>query len=67
MGATSGTGYATLLERLGSRTVFNGVRVARSICFCVVFCTSLFVLFHLVIMLFIVFDLRSMITSLVSS
>ena len=51
MGATSGTGSATSLERLSSRTVYNGVRVARSICFCVVFCRSLFVLFHLVIVL----------------
>ena len=33
----------TLLEHLSSLPVFNGVRVAWSLVFCVVFCTSLFV------------------------
>ena len=32
-------------------TVFSGVRVARSLVFCVMFCRSLFVLFHLAIVL----------------
>jgi len=35
----------TFLEHLSSHPVFSGVRVARSLVFCVVFCTSLFFLF----------------------
>jgi hypothetical protein len=41
----------TLPEHLCSSPVFSGVRVARSLVFCVVFCSSLVVLFHLVIVL----------------
>ena len=41
----------TLPERLSSPTVFSGVRVARYLVFCAVFFISLFVLFHLDIVL----------------
>ena len=41
----------TLPEHLGSTSVFSGVRVARSLVFCVVFWGSLFVLFILTIVL----------------
>ena len=34
----------TLYDHLSSHPVFSGVRVARSLVFCVVFCRSLFVL-----------------------
>jgi len=40
----------TLLEHLNSPPVFSGVRVTRSLDFCVVFCTSLRVLFLLFIL-----------------
>jgi hypothetical protein len=49
----------TLPEHLWSPQVFCGVRVARSLVFCVVFCRSLFVLLSF-------FDLRNLITPLVS-
>jgi len=39
------------LEHLCSCPVFSGVRVARSLVFCAMFCRSLFVLFHLSIVL----------------
>jgi hypothetical protein len=41
----------TLPEHMNSPPVFSGVRVARSLVFCVVFCRSLFVLFLLAIVL----------------
>ena len=41
----------SFLDDLSSPPVFNGVRVARSLVFCEVFCTSLFVLFILSIVL----------------
>jgi len=50
----------TLPEHLSSPRVFCGVRVARSLFFCVVLCRSLFVLLSF-------FDLRILITPLVSS
>ena len=53
MGATCGTGVATLSEHLSSLSVFSGVRVARSLVFCVVFCRSLFVTFRLVFVLYV--------------
>ena len=40
-----------LLEHLSSLPVFSGVRVARSLVFCVMFCWSLFVFFRLAIVL----------------
>jgi hypothetical protein len=51
--ATRGTGTATLPEHLSSPTVFSGVRVTRSLVLCVMFCRSLFVLFLLVIVLYV--------------
>ena len=52
-GTTSGTvtGYSS--GALECTMVFSGVLVPRSFVFCVVFCTSLFVLFLLTIMLFV--------------
>jgi len=50
---------------MSSLPVFSGVRVARSLVFCVMFCRSSFVLFLLTIVSF--FDLRLLITPLVSS
>ena len=41
----------SLLEHLGSVPIFSGFRVARSLFACVVFCTSLFIRFVLVIVL----------------
>ena len=41
----------TLPEYMSSNQVFSGVRVARSLVFCAIFCLSLFVLFLLVIVL----------------
>jgi len=40
-----------LSDHLSSPPVFSGVRVARSLVFCVVFCKSLFILFLLAIVL----------------
>jgi hypothetical protein len=60
----------TLPEYLSSPTVFNGVHVARSLVFCVVFCKMLFVLlsfFFWPLYCLSFFDLRLLITSLVSS
>jgi len=60
----------TLPEHLSSPPVFSGVRVTRSLVLCVVFCRSLFVLLYfflwpLCCLSF--FDLRNLITPLVSS
>jgi hypothetical protein len=68
MGATRK--LLTLQEHLNSPPVFSGVRVTRSLVLCVMFCISLFVLFFtffwpLCCLFF--FDLRIMITPLVSS
>ena len=68
MGATMK--LLTLQEHLNSPPVFSGVRVTRSLVLCVMFCISLFVLFFtffwpLCCLFF--FDLRIMITPLVSS
>ena len=59
-----------LLEHLSSPLVFSGVRVTRSLVLCVCFCRSLFVLLYfffwsLCCLFF--FDLRILITPLVSS
>jgi hypothetical protein len=40
-----------LPEHMSSPPAFNGVRVARSLAICVVFCGALFVLYHLAIVL----------------
>jgi hypothetical protein len=63
-GATSGDGVSTLPEHLSSRRVVGGVRVARSLIFCVVFCRSVFVLFWFSFGRCVVFffDLRILIT-----
>jgi len=68
-GATSGAGI-TLPEHMSSLPHFSGVRVARSLAICVVFCRSLFVLFSfffwpLCCLFF--FDLQILITPSVSS
>jgi len=49
--ATSGGGPATFQEHLSSPSGFSAVRVARSLVFCVLSCGSLFVLYHLDIVL----------------
>jgi hypothetical protein len=56
----------TLSEHLGSPPVLSGVRVARSLIFCVMFCSSLFVLFLWPLCCLCFFDLRLLITSFVS-
>ena len=43
-----------LVEHLSLPPVFSGVRVTRSLILCVMFCSSLFVLFLLAIVLFVV-------------
>ena len=60
----------TLPEHLSSPLVCSGISVARSLVFCVVFCRSLFVflsLFFWPLYCLFFFDLRILITSLVSS
>ena len=59
----------TFPENLGSPPIFSGVRVARSLFFCEVFCISLFVLLSIVFWLLccLSLDLWIMITPLVSS
>jgi hypothetical protein len=57
----------TLPEPLSSHPVFGGVRVARFLVFCVMFCRSLFVFFVWPLSCLSVFDLRILITPLVSS
>jgi hypothetical protein len=57
----------TLPEHLSSPPVFSGVRVAHSLVFCVVFCRSVFVLFHLVIALSVLLMFILLITPLVSA
>ena len=51
MGVTSGTGTVNPPGAPELIPDFNGVRVARSLVFCVVFCRSLFVLLSFVIVL----------------
>ena len=41
----------TIPEHLRSPPVFSGIRVARSLVFCVMFCRSLFIIFLLAVML----------------
>ena len=57
----------TLPEKMSSPPVFSGVRVARSLVFCVVFCRSLFVLLPFFIwpLRCLSFDLRILITPFV--
>ena len=57
----------TLPEHLSLPPVFSGVRLARSLAFCVVFCRSLFVLSSCPLYCLSVFDVQLLITSLVSS
>jgi hypothetical protein len=59
----------SLPEHVGSPPVFSGVRVARSLVFCVVFCRSLFIILSLFSWSFccLFFDLRILIIPLVSS
>jgi hypothetical protein len=59
----------TLPKHLNSPPVFSGVRVARSLVFCVMFCRSLFVLlsFFLWPLCWLSFDWRLLITLLISS
>jgi hypothetical protein len=47
MGGTNGALTAYLPEQLSLSTFYNGVRVARSLDFCVIFCRSFFVLLTL--------------------
>ena len=51
-GGTGEAGTAYPSEAHEFTPVFSGIRVARSLIFCVVLCRSLFVLFILVIMLY---------------
>jgi hypothetical protein len=74
MCATSGAQTATLPEHLSSPPVFSGVRVTRSLVLCICFVDRYlpFVLFLLAIVLPVLlrytdFDLRILITPLVSS
>ena len=46
-GTSCGVGRVYLIRTHEFIPVFAGVRVARSLVFCVVYCTSLFVLLHL--------------------
>ena len=60
----------TILEQLSLSLIYNGVRVARSLVFCVVYCRSLFVLlsiFFWPLHSLPFFDLRLLITPLVSN
>ena len=57
----------TLQEHLSSPPIFNGVRVTRSLVSYVVFCRSLFVLFLWPLCCLSFFDLRILITPLMSS
>ena len=54
----------TLLEHMSSPPVFNGVRVTRSVVFCVDFCTSLFVLLSFCLLIIV---MSVLITALVSA
>ena len=54
----------TLPEHLSSHPVYSGVRVARSLVFCVVFCGTLFVLFLWSLYFLFFSDLRLLITPL---
>ena len=66
-GATSGAGTAYGPGAPELIPGFNGFRVVQYLVFCVVFCRSLCVLFLFDIALSIIFDLRFLITHLVSS
>ena len=66
-GAICGAGIVTHTEHLSSTSVFDGVHVAQSLFFCVIFCRSVFVLFFWPLCCLSFFDLRLLITPLVSS
>jgi len=57
----------SLPEHMNSHPVFSGVCVARSLVFCAMLCRSLFVLFHLAIVLYVLLRFTLLITPLVSS
>ena len=65
MGVTGGEETAYPFGAPEFTSILSGVHVSRSFVFCVMFCRSLFVL--LVIMFLFFFDLRILITPLVSS
>ena len=70
MGITSGAGTTNLSRTPEFTQVFSGVHVALSLVFSVVICRSFSVLFLLAIVLSVLqkfFDLRNLITPLVSS
>ena len=67
---TGGAGTVYLSEHLSSSPVCNGVHVARSLVFCVVFCRSLLVLLSFLfwpLRCLFFFDLRILITPFVSA
>jgi hypothetical protein len=69
-GATSGTGTAYLPEQLCSLPIFSGFRVTRSLATFVCFvdgCFCSFVVFHSALCCLFFFDIRVLITPLVSS
>ena len=69
-GATCGAGTATLPEDLSSLSVLSGVRIVRSLVFCVKFCRSMFVFlsfFFWALCCLSFFDLRLPMTPLTSS
>ena len=49
----------TIPENMDSQPLFRGVCVARSLVFCAMFCRSLFVLFHLSIVLYVLLRITS--------
>ena len=70
MGATSGAGTATFPEHLSSSPVFIGVRVTRSLVLCVCFvahCLSFCTFSFCPLCCLFLFDIRILITPLVSS
>ena len=54
-GVTCGAGLLTLPEHLSSPTIVSGVRVARSLVFCVMLCRSCFVFFSYVLYCLVMF------------
>ena len=56
-----------IIPKLSPPSISSGIRVVRSLVFCVVFCRLLFVLLSFLFMRFLSFDLRIRITPLVSS
>ena len=60
---TCGAGTASHSEHPSSPPVISGVRVARSLVFCVMFCRSLFVIVLSVLLLFIASDYLPLVSS----